>query len=102
MRGRGVQYLDSDVIVSAQERSLTAGSKHKQAGHLDDARAAGLEDGFEPVDDLGLGSLLKATSMSTPSEFLAHQSPKELVPPAARVSQTLGKHHGGHLNLFSN
>lgn len=94
------RYLDSDVIVSAQERSLTAGSKHKQAGYLDDARAAGFEDGFQTIDDLGLGSLLKA--MSTPSKFLAHQSPKELVPPAARVSQTLSKHHGGHLNLFSN
>lgn len=31
---------DGDIIVSAQERSLAAGPKHKQAGHLDDARAA--------------------------------------------------------------
>lgn len=94
------QYLDSDVIVSAQKRGLTAGSEHKQAGYFDDARAARFEDGFQPIDDLGPGRLLKA--MSTPSKFLAHQSPKELVPPAARVSQTLSKHHGGHLNLFSN
>lgn len=34
------QYLDGDVIVSAQERSLAAGPEHKQAGHLDDARTA--------------------------------------------------------------
>lgn len=94
------QYLDSDIIVSAQKRSLTAGSEHEQAGYLDDARATRFEDGLQPIDDLGPRSLLKA--MSTPSKLLAHQSPKELVPPAARVSQTLSKYHGGHFNLFSN
>lgn len=38
-RGSG-QYLDGDIVVSAQERSFTAGPKHKQTGHLDDAGAA--------------------------------------------------------------
>ena len=40
-RGRGMgQYLDGDIIVSAQERCLAAGPEHKQTGHLDDTRAA--------------------------------------------------------------
>lgn len=38
--GDGARYLDGDVVVSAQERGLTAGPEHEQAGHLDDARAA--------------------------------------------------------------
>lgn len=65
--GDGTSYLDGDVIVSAQERSLTAGPKHQQAGHLDDTRAARLKDGLQPIDDLGLEGFPKAICMSTPS-----------------------------------
>lgn len=66
-RGNGTQYLNGDIVVSAQEGSLTAGPKHQRAGHLDDTRAARLKDRLQPVDDLGLGGLPKAVPMSTPS-----------------------------------
>lgn len=65
--GNGTQYLNGDIVVSAQEGRLTAGPKHQRARHLDDTRAARLEDGLQPVDDLGLGGLPEAVPMSTPS-----------------------------------
>lgn len=93
-------HLDGDIVVLLDKAVLILGPKDDEIVHFDDAGVAGLKDRLQAIDGSGTAGFAQETS----SHFhvLAHHAPEELIPPIACISQTLGKHHGCHLDLLSN
>lgn len=93
-------HLDGGIVVLLDKAVFILGPKDDEIVHFDDAGAAGLKDRLQAVDGSGTAGFAQETS--THFHVLAHHTPEELIPPIACISQTLGKHHGCHLDLLSN